>query len=576
MKNFSIKNTIIFAGVFIFLFLLVFFFSLFQINPLIDSGREFYLPLRVLNGDILYKDIFNIYGPLAYQINASSYQIFGADINSLRIFGSLNAVLIMIAVFFILKEFLSENYRENFSRILLLWFCPLISGVFYIGIFNYTVPYAFAMTYGLCFFLFSLFLFIKFVKQKNAFPLLLSAFFAGCAAACKYEFIPYLIFLFMYIAFALKNNKKIFLLSVVFSLIIPLLSFGTLFIQGMTADDLIKTSKIIKTMTQTEAIKYFYHNFTGVYFNLKVFGFCLLKTVLFSVLIIIFYFAEKFYRDDKILFPITLIFVVLGIVYIGFGCFSLFAIFHLALFLCFIKKIFQNKPLFILMFSVILLSMKNFFAVNYNVYGTYVLPFIMISLGIFVYTIDFSFKEELKDTMKKSFMIILISFLVMSGSETIAGMYSKVRGVITVEPVKNSGNVFEKIQKTVYSYPNVAKIMNETIAFINKNTSPDDTIVILPESQFLNFVTKRPADNLYDSITPLYLETFGEENIIFHFKETRPKYFILNNRDSSDYGKKYICEDYGQNLCKFIKKDYEKIWEIGENKFMLQIYRRTD
>jgi len=570
------SNFIIFL-IFALTFIFAFCFSLFQLNPSIDTGREFYLSYRVLNGDILYKDIFNIYGPLAYQINAFAYKILGADINALRIFGSLNSSLIMVAVYFILKEFITEKNKENFALTFLLWICPLITGVFYIGTFNYTVPYAFAMSYGLCFFLFSLLFLVKFEKTKNFNFIFLSTFFGGGAVTCKYEFVAYLLFLFIYLAFALKSNRKIFLISILITSVIPIISFGTLFFQGLTFGDLANTFHIQKIMSQTDAIKYLYTNYAGTYFSSRVFGYCLLKTALFGLLTVLLYFANKFYRDDKILFTTTLLFVILGIAYIGFGSFSLLGILHLFLFLFFIKKIYQNKPLFIFMSSVILLSFKTFFGINYDVYGTYILPFIIISLGIFVYTFDFSVDKNKKQLTKAVFAEgILLSFLCMASYKAIIGIYLKTSGKIFVETVQNQHNYFEKIQKVIFLKPTIAKTINETIDFINKNTNSDDTIVILPETQFLNFVTKRPSDNLYDSLTPLYFETFGEKNIISHFKETGPKYFILNNRDTSDYGKKYICEDYGQNLCKFIKKDYEKIQEIGENKYKLQIYRRID
>ena len=574
MSNLLKSKHILSVLLFAILFFVVFLFSLFQINPAIDSGREFWLSYRVLNGEVLYKDIFNIYGPLAYQINACVYAILGDSVNSLRIFGSFNASLIMFAVGFILCEFF-ENSRKHLIWCL-LWLCPLITGVFYIGIFNFTVPYSFAMSYGLCFFFFSLLFFIKFVKSNNNSFLFFAAFFAGGSAVCKYEFMLCLLFFLIYISFALKNNKKIFLSAVLVTLIIPLISFGDLFLRGLSFNDLINTFKIQKTMTETDAIKYFYNNFTGAYFNLKIFGYCLLKTALLGILTILFYFADKFYGKDKVLFTVTIIFILSGIFYVGFGVFSLFAVIHMILFLFYVKKIFQNKPLFLLMSSIIILSLKTFFAVNYDVYGTYVLPFIVISLGVFIYTFDFGFDDDVKKRVKKTFVIILISLLLMSVFRTVSGVFSKINGGIVVEPIKNPKNIFEKIRKTVYTYPNIAKALNETKYFITENTSPDDIVVILPETQFLNFITKRPADNLYDSITPLYTETFGEENIISHFKKTRPDYFILNSRDTSDYGKRYLCEDYGQELCKFIKKDYEKIKEIRENNYKLQIYRRAD
>ena len=441
------KSNFIIFFIFALTFIFAFGFSLFQLNPSIDTGREFYLSYRVLSGDVLYKDIFNIYGPLAYQINAFAYKLLGADINALRIFGSLNSSLIMLAVYFTLKEFLIEKSKETSALTFLLWLCPLITGVFYIGTFNYTVPYAFAMTYGLCFFLFSLLFFVKFEKTKNFNFLCLSTFLCGGAVTCKYEFVAYLLFLFIYSAFALKNNRKIFLISILTTSVIPLISFGTLFFQGMTFGDLSNTFHIQKVMSKTDAIKYLYTNYAGTYFSLKVFGYCLLKTALFGILTVLLYFANKFYLDDKILFPTTLLFVILGTAYIGFGSFSLFGILHLILFLCFIKKIYQNKPLFIFMFSVILLSLKTFFGINYDVYGTYILPFIIISLGICVYTFDFSANENKKQLIKAVFTEgILLSLLCMTSYKAIIGVYLKTSGKIFVETVQNQHNYFEKIQ----------------------------------------------------------------------------------------------------------------------------------
>ena len=551
--------------------------SLFQLNPLIDTGREFYLPYRVLNGDVLYRDIFNIYGPFAYQLNAFAYKILGTNINSLKIFGSVNATLILISVFFILKEFFDEKNKENYFNIFVFWLCPLILGVFYTGTFNYTVPYSFAMTYGLCFFLFSVLFFIKFLKSDNQNFLFLSSLLAGGAVTCKYEFTAYLLFLLLYSAFALKNNRKIFLISVLAASVIPVISFGTLFIQGISFDDLVKTFEIQRRMAKTDALNYLYSNYTGTYFSFKIFKFCLLKTVLFILPLTVLYFADKFYSDDGILYPTTLIFVVFGIIYNGIAGFSLFAILHFLLFLCFIKKILKNKPLFIFMFSVLLLSFKTFFAVNYDVYGTYILPFLIISFGLFINNIDFSAdKTELKRIKKIFLTAVILPLFLMSGGRTLIDIYAKSEGKIITETVKNPDNFFEKTSKTVFTHKTIADTINAASDFIGKNTSADDVIVVLPETQFLNFVTERPADNLFDSLTPLYFETFGENNIISHFKETKPSYFILNNRDTSDYGKKYICENYGQNFCKFIRKDYEKIKEIGENKYRLKIYKRIE
>lgn len=87
--EFTPKNFLILS------FLLAFAASFFQLNPAIDTGRELYIPFRMLNGEVLYRDIVNIYGALAYQVNALLYLIFGASFNVLRVAGIINSTLII-------------------------------------------------------------------------------------------------------------------------------------------------------------------------------------------------------------------------------------------------------------------------------------------------------------------------------------------------------------------------------------------------------------------------------------------------------------------------------------------------
>ena len=83
MQNFFKKDIgIIFLLILLFLAIIPFFY-LKQGLMLIDTGREFYIPQQMLEGNVLYKDIYNIYGALSYQINAVLMAIFGQKINVL-------------------------------------------------------------------------------------------------------------------------------------------------------------------------------------------------------------------------------------------------------------------------------------------------------------------------------------------------------------------------------------------------------------------------------------------------------------------------------------------------------------
>lgn len=563
-------NIFLILGCFVGGFYLLHIFSSCQLNPAIDTGREFYIPYRMLNGEVLYKDIFNIYGALAYQINLFAYKLFGATVNALRYFGVINALLITAAITFICAEF---DYIND-KKAGILPFLPVFIGVFCFGTFNYVVPYSFAMTYGLCFFLISLLFFIKFSKTDIPKFAYLACLFAGGTIACKYEFFTYFLFLLVYVLLCRNISTKNVIISIFMLCVIPLFSFGTLFMQGMTIDDLSKTADIMKIMANTDAIKYLYTNFTGTYFNLKVFGICLYKTVMLLGVLSVIFLTQKVVKSDKFLTLMVFAFSVLGIFYIGTTGFSLLAIINALIFVIYLKKIFQNKPLFVYMSSTILLSLKTFFAVNTDVYGTYTLPFIVISIVLFLYQADYSKNEELKINLRKTAFLAVVGLIFLCLTKTVTILINKNTTINIGNYVGT--NTFKNIQRNIVTYPHIANPINQAIEYINSNTELTDRIVVLPETQFLNFVTKRPADNLYDSLTPMYFETFGEENIIDHFRETKPEYFILNNRNTADYGKRYICEDYGKEFCSFVKENYKKVETFGEKQYILQVFKRKD
>ena len=48
---------------------------------MVDSYREVYIPQQILEGKALYKDLFIVYSPLSYLINAFIMKIFGTSVS---------------------------------------------------------------------------------------------------------------------------------------------------------------------------------------------------------------------------------------------------------------------------------------------------------------------------------------------------------------------------------------------------------------------------------------------------------------------------------------------------------------
>ena len=71
----------------------------------------------------------------------------------------------------------------------------------------------------------------------------------------------------------------------------------------------------------------------------------------------------------------------------------------------------------------------------------------------------------------------------------------------------------------------------------------------------------------------MYIETFSQKNIKKHFEKTQPEYIVLNNLDMKDYYYRYICTDYAQEFCSFVKSNYELNKTIDDN-FRYMVFKR--
>lgn len=501
---------------------------------LIDFGREVYYPERILEGKVLYKDLFNIYGPLAYQINAILYAIFGAKLSTLYGAGYFCSILAVSGIYLITQKFLSK-YLSFCVGIFTISICVMTTSIF-----NFHFPYSWAVLYGLIAFLFSLYFLLNFNESKKSSDLCISSLLAGICITCKYDFLLYtLIILFFIIK---EKNWKAFLSF----LAAPFLSFGILFIQGLSINDLINSLSITGAMAKSKTLTYFYQN-SGIYFHPKAIptDFVLfLKTAIpFSVIL----FGAYLFKKNKLA---SIFLSIAG--YAGYLWFfrenvrTFFGFLPLLLLisaLAAFRKI--DSKLAILILSALAVSAKVFWVMLLNSYGNYYIPIVITAL------------------------LALMFKFVPRNLEKTAGIYLAIASIMYIG-VNNS--ILEltdsKIQTpkgAIYTAKYMGESTNQLIEFIQKNTKPDDKIVIFPEGMTVNFLADRKSDDFYNSLLPLYIETFGEEKIINNYRKNPPEYIIFNNLNMKDYYFKYICQDYALNFCGFVKENYtpQKIIDTG-------------
>jgi hypothetical protein len=91
-------------------------------DPLIDFGRELYVPWRLAHGAVVYRDVEGYYGPLSQDPNAGLFAVFGA--------GLMILVTANMAVFVGIVAALYALFRRAWGVCAALVSCAIFISVF--------------------------------------------------------------------------------------------------------------------------------------------------------------------------------------------------------------------------------------------------------------------------------------------------------------------------------------------------------------------------------------------------------------------------------------------------------------
>ncbi len=148
----------------------------------IDNGREIYVPAALLQGKLLFRDVWYMYGPLAPYVQALLFLIFGIHLNVLYIFGLALTIGSALLAFEISRQFDLGLPASIVPSLLFL------VEAFYPFIFNFVFPYAYAATLGSFLGLACLYFTIRHASGMRPGHLGLAALFASLALLTKQEF----------------------------------------------------------------------------------------------------------------------------------------------------------------------------------------------------------------------------------------------------------------------------------------------------------------------------------------------------------------------------------------------------
>lgn len=116
-------------------------------DPLVDFGRETYIPWRLSQGDVLYRDINHFNGPLSQYFNSVVFRVFGVSIAVLKITNALIIALATALVYHLVGQ-ISDRVAATAAACLFL----ILSAFAYLvqsGNYSFLTPYSHELPHGI-------------------------------------------------------------------------------------------------------------------------------------------------------------------------------------------------------------------------------------------------------------------------------------------------------------------------------------------------------------------------------------------------------------------------------------------
>ena len=111
-----------------------------------DFGREAYVPWRISEGEVLYRDLNYFNGPLSPYFNATLFKLFGSSLMTLKFANAAIAVLTSLLIYWMVRQ-ISDTLAAIVAGLTFpaLFAAAHLSGA---GNFNWLTPYSHDVTYG--------------------------------------------------------------------------------------------------------------------------------------------------------------------------------------------------------------------------------------------------------------------------------------------------------------------------------------------------------------------------------------------------------------------------------------------
>lgn len=534
----------------------------------LDNGRELYVPMQILHGKLLYRDIFYAFGPLAPYAEALLLDLFGQHLCVLYILGLATTIADALLLFDI--GLMVEGRAVGLTAalaVLLQGFQPFE--------FNYVFPWSYAGSLSLMVSLLCLRFTLRHIISGTERDLVLAGLTAGFALLCKQEFgiACYVLLAFVLVMeTGLQRSMRTLLHSIALcapGVVLWVVVYGWIF-WALRPDFMVFYNWV-------EIPGSYYMRTYGAHWaaivGLRFVPLELAVLILGSVVVLVLWFwVARSCRNYIGRWPFVAIVALLVIGMVASREFAPTVMYTILAALVFPSGMFfigcaffaqtlhalHNNPnnrhllaeaalgVFALILAVRVLA--QIMPAGYSIF--YDVPLVLIFIAAVAKCLDAGaglLAVEEKRKLINSLLaveIVLLSIVLIPGRTERTARLDTSWGPIYLQPAE-------------------AITAHQIINFISEQKRHGRRVALLPELPMIYAFTGTKAPSRWYTLVPGCPSPDQERDYISDLKHSSPDYIILTNRYTGEYGPAYFGIDYDRQIFHWIEANYQTSDQFG-------------
>jgi hypothetical protein len=572
------------------------------LDPIIDSGRELYVPWAITRGHVLYRDIASLFGPLSPYVNALWFRLFGDSLLTLA-FCNLAILAALVAGIYHIVRTATDRLTATaagLTTLLLFGFSQYVG----VGNYNFVTPYSHEATHGLALCVaFVLCLYLHIAGGRKIFAALAGLCFGlvmltkpdtslGVIAAAVPGWIGA-----WWLGGETRAHLQRGLPAFIIGAIVPPLFFLIYFASKMPLALAMRgvAGAWATTFVPGIANNYFYQRVSGLdepWLNVARMVLIFLGLVVYFAVLAV---ACRTRGPGDARTPWVkrlqqLVLLGLGVMYaqrgMSFFALPLTSLLALSVFVVMFARTRTTdrqealKLLLLIMWSALSLALLAKIALAARIvhYGFYLsIPATVTAIVLICGTIPRALDRRASPSAGWTFRTVSVCLLAATIVPYV--LHCATWYVTRVVPIGFGADRFWASNAPVFSQ---AAVVQETLDDLQTRIGPESRIAVLPEGAMVNYQLRRETPLRIINVMPPEIMAFGEDDVLRSLEAQPPQFVVVMHRDMKEYAYPVFGTDprYGQRTMTWVHAHYRVVRVIGHDRTdpsipAVQIFERT-